>query len=151
MKRLALSICISGSLVALSASAAFGFAANYDFFGQVKGTSSGSVGFFVKHPANGSKRVTGFTVVQVPYTCRDAPPGITEGWEFDRGMRVKARKFGRSGDWTGLPLDPVGKVSGKFRPGGVAAGEFKLRGELAGPGTHCRTGLLRWRATNKPF
>jgi hypothetical protein len=38
-------------------------------------------------------------------------------------------------------------VAGKLRRRGAAAGEFKLRGELAGAGTHCRTGMLEWRAT----
>jgi hypothetical protein len=66
-------------------------------------------------------------------------------------MRVRSRLFGRDGDWIGLPFDPVGAVAGKLRRGGVAAGEFKLRGELAGPGTHCRTGVLEWRAEKGPF
>ncbi len=62
-------------------------------------------------------------------------------------MKVKSRRFEGNGDWTGLPLDPVGTVSGKLRPGGVAVGDFKLSGELARPGTHCRTGRLDWKAT----
>ena len=151
MRRFALSICICGLLAAISAPASFGFAASFDYVGNVKGTPSGSVGFFVEHPAGGPKRVTGFTVVQVPYDCRDAPSGATAGWRFKPRMRVKFRRFDGRGDWIGLPLDPVGKVNGKLRPGGVARGEFKLRGELAGPGTHCRTGLLGWRATKNPF
>jgi hypothetical protein len=67
-------------------------------------------------------------------------------------MRVKShRKFGGSGDWTGLPLDPVGTVNGKLRPGGVAVGDVKHKGGLAGPGTHCHTGLLDWQATTNSF
>ena len=147
MKRLALSICICGLLAAISAPASFGFAADFDYVGDVKGSPSSSVGFFVEHPAGGPKRVTGFTVVGVPYECRDAPPGVTAGWRFKPRMRVKSRRFEGGGDWVGLPLDPVGTVNGKFRRGGVAVGEFKLRGELAGPGTHCHTGLLDWQAT----
>ena len=61
-------------------------------------------------------------------------------------MRVRRRELSARGEWTGLPTDPVGSVSGKLRRGGRAVGDFKLRGELAGPGTHHRTGSLDWRA-----
>ncbi len=60
------------------------------------------------------------------------------------------RSFEGKGDWVGLPFDPVGKVSGRLKPGGDAKGSFKLTGELAGPGTHCRTGLVDWKATRDP-
>ena len=152
MKRFALSICICGLLAGLSAPASFGFAANFDYLGQVKGEPGSSVGFFLERPTDGPKRVTGFTAVGVPYDCRDALSGVTAGWRFEPRMRVKSRRFDGRGDWVGLPLDPVGTVSGKLRRGGVVVGDLKLRGELAGPGTHCRTGLLDWRATkNQPL
>lgn len=150
-KRLALSLCISGLLAALSAAAAFGFAASFDYLGHAKGSPNSLIGFSVKHPARGGKRVTEFTISQVPYQCSDAPSGATAGWKFQPRMRVKSRRFEGKGDWTGLPFDPVGKVGGKFRHGGVAVGDFKLKGELAGPGTHCHTGLLGWRATKPSF
>ena len=152
MKRLALSICVCGSLAAMSAPASFGFAANFDYIGAVKGEPGSSVGFFVEHPEGGPKRVTGFTATGVPYDCRDALSGVTVGWRFKPRMRVIARRFDRRGAWVGLPLDPVGRVSGKLRRGGAVAGDLKLRGELAGPGTHCRTAVLDWRATkNQPL
>lgn len=147
MKRLVLLVCGIGLLAAPATT--FGFAANFDYFGHVKGAPSASVGFFVKHPRAGHKKVVGFTVAQVPYTCRDAPDGATAGWRLEPKMRVRHRKFEGSGQWVNLPLDPVGQASGRFRRGGIAAGAFKLRGELAGPGTHCRTGLLGWRATKQ--
>jgi hypothetical protein len=146
---------VSVTLIALLAagvvaSAASGFLAVFDYQGHVKGDPIADVGFFVERSDSGVKRVTGFTVTQVPYTCRDAPAGRTGGWRFDERMRVKPdRKFEARGEWVGLPLDPVGRVSGKLRRGGVAVGEFKLRGELAGAGTHCGTGVLEWRATKQ--
>lgn len=133
---------------ALVASAAFGFAANFDYTGNVKGQPTTSVGFSVKRSDAGHRKVVGFTIAQIPYTCSDAPSGSTAGWRFVPKMRVKRdRTFEGRGDWVGLPLDPIGTVSGKLRRGGVAVGDFKIRGELAGAGTHCRTGLLEWRAT----
>jgi hypothetical protein len=151
MRRLTLSVAIALVGGALTAPGAFGFAANFDYFGHVKGQPSANVGFFVKRSDAGHRKVVGFTVSQIPYTCSDAPSGFTEGWRFEPKMRVKRdRTFEGRGDWVGLPLDPVGRVSGKLRRGGVAVGDFKIRGELAGPGTHCRTGLLEWRATKQP-
>jgi hypothetical protein len=150
MRRLTLGISIALVAGALVAPAAFGFAANFDYTGHVKGQPTEFVGFFLKHTANNHRKVMGFTVSQIPYTCSDAPSGTTAGWRFTERMRVRRdRTFEGTGDWVGLPLDPVGKVSGKLRHGGVAVGDFKIRGELAGPGTHCRTGLLEWRATKQ--
>ena len=148
MKRLVftLSLC---AMLALPATGAFGFAATFNYTGHVKGQPTQFVGFFVKHPAGGHRKVLGFTVSQIPYTCSDAPSGSTTGWRFTERMRVRHRAFEGRGDWAGLPLDPVGTVSGRFRDGGVAVGDFKLRGELAGAGTHCHTGLLKWRATKQ--
>ena len=151
MKRFLLSIFACGALAALAAPATFGFAGNFDYVGQVKGEPGTYVGFFLERSATGKKRVKGFTVTGIPYDCRDALSGITAGWSFEPGMRVRSRRFGRDGEWVGLPFDPFGAVSGKLRPGGVATGEFKLRGELAGPGTHCRTGRLGWRAEKRPL
>jgi len=147
MKRFLLSICACGALAALSAPSSLGFAGNFDYVGQVKGEPGTYVGFFLERSAAGKKRVDTFTVSAIPYDCRDAPSGITAGWSFDPAMRVRSRLFEGKGEWVGLPLDPVGAVAGKLRRRGAAAGEFKLRGELAGAGTHCRTGMLEWRAT----
>ena len=147
MKRFLLSICACGALAALSAPSSLGFAGSFDYVGQVKGEPGTYVGFFLERSAAGKKRVETFTVTGIPYDCRDAPSGNTAGWSFEARMRVRSRMFEGKGDWVGLPFDPVGSVAGKLRRGGVAAGEFKLRGELAGVGTHCRTGLLEWRAT----
>jgi hypothetical protein len=135
---------------ALMAPAAFGFAASFDYTGHVKGNPVAQVGFSVKRSDAGRRKVVDFTIAQIPYTCSDAPSGSTAGWSFVPKMRVKRdRTFEGRGDWVELPLDPVGTVSGKFRRGGVAVGDFKIRGELAGPGTHCRSGLLEWRATKQ--
>ena len=150
MKRFALFLGLCALLALASAPASFGFAANFDYLGQVKGQDGSSVGFSIGRSASGRKRVIDFTVTRAAYECRDAPPGLTDGWVLDRGLRVKARRFEGRGDWIGLPLDPVGKVTGKLRPGGRASGSFKIRGELAGPGTHCNTGLVGWRATRAP-
>jgi hypothetical protein len=151
VKRLALSLCILGLAALGFAPSSFGFAANFDYIGQVKGQDGSSVGFSVGRSASGRKRVTQFTVTRVAYECRDASPGVTDGWLLDRGIRVKARRFEGRGDWVGLPLDPVGKVTGKLRRRGRASGSFKIRGELAGPGTHCNTGLVSWRASKNPI
>jgi hypothetical protein len=151
VKRVALSLGLCALLALASAPASFGFAADFDYVGQVAGQDGSSVGFSVVRSASGRKRVKEFTVTRVVYRCRDAPPGVTDGWAFDGGMRIRSRRFEGKSDWIGLPLDPVGKVSGKLRRGGVAKGSFKIRGELAGPGTHCRTGLVDWRASKNPI
>jgi hypothetical protein len=146
MKRLVL-CTLAAALVAPAS--ALGFASNFDYTGHVKGNPSASVGFFVKHTGD-HRKVAGFTVSQVPYSCRDAPSGVTTGWRFGEKMRVKSdRTYFGAGQWTGLPLDPYGLVRGKLRRGGKAAGSFKLNGELAGPDTHCHTGLLEYRATRQ--
>jgi hypothetical protein len=150
MKRIASATAIAALLGGITAAAALGFANDFDYTGHVKGQPTANVGFAVKKPSPGHRKVVDFTVSQIPYTCRDAPSGVTAGWRFEPRMRVKSdRTFEGSGDWVELALDPVGSVSGKLRRGGVAVGDFKLRGELAGPGTHCRTGLLDWRATKQ--
>ncbi len=152
MKRCVLCICVVGLLAATSAPGAFGFAGSFDYVGHVKAEPSAFVGFFVKHGPAGHRKVTRFTVSQVPYHCSDlnVPDGVTAGWRFDPKMRAKPdRTFFEAGQWTGLPLDPQGLVKGKLRRGGVAAGSFKLNGELAGPDTHCHTTLLEWRATKQ--
>ena len=151
MKRVALSLCICGVVCAAAATASFGFLLDFDYFGTVKGQEGSQVGFEVGKSASGRKQVTEFTVLDVAYSCSDAPSGTTTGgWVFDRKLRIRSRSFEGKGDWVGLPFDPVGKVSGKLRPGGNAKGSFKLTGELAGPGTHCKTGLVDWKATKNP-
>ncbi len=151
MKLLTLSLCIFGLLALGAAPSSFGFAANFDYVGDAKGQDGSSVGFSLTRSASGRKRVVDFTVTRVAYQCRDALPGLTDGWLLDRGMRVRSRRFEGRGDWIGLPLDPVGKVTGKLRRRGRASGSFKIRGELAGPGTHCNTGLVDWRASKNPI
>jgi hypothetical protein len=137
-------------MAAMVPSGASGFAGSFDYLGHMKGNPNAFVGFFVKHTGTGHRKVTGFTVSQIPYTCRDAPDGTTAGWRFDPNMRVKSdRTFFEAGPWTGLPLDPRGLVKGELRRSGVAAGSFKLNGELAGPDTHCHTHLQDWRATRQ--
>ena len=151
MKRLIPATVISLLAAGLAASTALAFPAVFDYSGHVRGNQSAFVAFSVKRTDSGARKVTRFTVGQVPYTCTDAPSGTTDGWRFDRWLRVHSdRTFDARGEWVGQPLDPFGRVSGKLRRGGVAVGEFKLRGELAGSGTHCRTGLLEWRATKQP-
>src|SRR4051812_35997838 len=151
MKRLVLCTCLAGALAAFSAPSALGFAANYDYTGHVKGEPNEFVGFFVKQTAGQRMRVAGFTVTQIPYTCSDAPSDVTAGWKFQPSMRVNPdRTFAESGDWTGLPLDPIGRVSGKLRRGGVAAGGVKLRGGVAGPGEHRTAGGVGRGGGQKP-
>jgi hypothetical protein len=150
MRRATLILSLALTAAAVLAPAAFGFSSSFDYAGHVKGQPTGSVGFFVGRGDGGHRKVAGFTVSQIPYTCSDAPSGSTTGWRFKERMRVRRdRTFEGTGDWVGLPLDPTGSVSGKLRHGGVAVGDFKLRGELAGAGTHCHTGLLEWRATKQ--
>jgi hypothetical protein len=150
MRRAALILTLAFVCVTVTASGALGFAANFDYTGHVKGQPTEFVGFFIKHAPSGHRKVVGFTVSQIPYACSDAPPGATAGWRFKDRMRVRRdRTFEGTGDWVDLPQDPTGAVSGKLRRRGVAVGDFKLRGELAGPGTHCHTGLLDWRATKQ--
>jgi len=152
MKRFVLFTCLWSLLGAVIAQSALGFELNqFSYEGHVKAEPGAFVGFAVNSTAGQRKRVARFTVTQVPYNCSDAPSGTTAGWRFADSTGVEAdRTFGGSGDWIGQPLDPVGRVSGKLRKGGVAVGDFKLRGELAGSGTHCTTGLLDWRATKQP-
>jgi hypothetical protein len=151
LKRVALSLCVCGVACAAAAPASFGFSLNFDYLGTVRGQASSHVGFSVEKSASGNKKVTGFTVLDVAYECSDAAPGVTSGgWVLDRKMRIEHRRFEGKGDWVGLPFDPVGNASGRFKPGGIAKGSFKMTGELAGPGTHCKTGLLDWKATNHP-
>jgi hypothetical protein len=149
VRRTALVLTLALAAAAMTAPNAFGFAAGFDYTGHVKDQPNASVGFFVGR-GDGHRKVAGFTVSQIPYTCSDAPSGATTGWRFKERMRVRRdRTFEGTGEWVGLPLDPTGSVSGKFRKGGVAVGDFKLRGELGGAGTHCHTGLLEWRATKQ--
>jgi hypothetical protein len=152
MKRFVLFTCLCSLLGGTIAQSALGFQSNqFDYEGHVKGQQGAFVGFAVKSTAGQRKRIAHFTVAVIPYSCTDAPSGTTAGWRFDDSIRMEPdRTFGGSGDWIGQPLDPVGRVGGKLRKGGVAVGDFKLRGELAGPGTHCTTGLLDWRATKQP-
>ena len=147
VKRIALSFGACALLAAAAAPSSFGFAAGFDYLGEVKGQDGTSVGFSIDRSASGHRRVSEFTITRVAYDCRDAPAGLTDGWVFDPGIRVKSRRFEGRGDWIGLPLDPVGKLTGKLRRGGRASGSFKIRGEFAGAGTHCSTGLLDWRAS----
>jgi len=150
MKRFVPATAIALLLAAVAASGAFAFAASFDYTGQVKGNPTANIGFNVKRSA-GHPKVADFTIARIPYTCSDAPSGATTGWRFVPKMRVQSdRTFSGRGDWVELPVDPSGSVSGKLRRGGVAVGDFKIRGELAGPGTHCRSGLLEWRATKQP-
>jgi hypothetical protein len=148
MKRL---VVCTGICALIAPASALGFNANFNYVGHVKGQPTTNVGFSVDRSSGGAKRVPEFVVSQIPYTCSDAPPDLTAGWRFKPKMRVQPdRTFAGRGDWVDLPLDPVGTVSGKLRRNGVAVGSFKLRGELAGPGTHCHTGLLDWRTTKRP-
>ena len=148
MKRIALFVSVCGLASALAAPAAFGFSTSFQYLGVVKGQETSEIGFSVEKSASGKKRVTGFTVLRVAYDCSDAPSGSTTGgWVFDGTPRIRSRQFEAKGEWVGLPLDPVGKLSGRLKPGGRASGSFKLTGELGGAGTHCRTGLVDWKAS----
>lgn len=146
MKRILITIA---AVTALAAGSAFGFAFSFDYSGNVKGDSA-LVGFSLKHPAGGHKKVVDFTVSQMAITCSDSfETRSADGYQFDPRMRVKHRKFAGTGDWTLIGLDPSGSVAGKFHHGGTASGTLKLHGELAGAGTHCHTGELKWKTTKQ--
>ena len=133
--------------LAVAAGPASGFSIDFDYSGHVKHEQASSVGFKAGRSGSGHKRVTEFTVTHVPITCSDSDATTsTDGYQFAQPMRVKHRQFAGSGDWTVILLDPSGSVSGKLRPDGTAVGTFRLRGELAGTGTHCHTGPLDWTA-----
>ena len=50
---------------------------------------------------------------------------------------------------TDIGLDPVLKIHGKLKPGGIAKGTVQLKGHLDGsnPTALCDTGELSWKAT----
>jgi hypothetical protein len=139
------------ALASLAAGSAFAFENNSDYSGGIKGTFGHNVGFSIERSASGHKRVTDFNVTNLPITCSDSGETTsTGGYNFPGPMRVRHHEFSGKGDWEVFALDPSGPVAGKFKPGGKAAGTLKLHGELAGPGTHCHTGPLEWKATKNP-
>jgi hypothetical protein len=140
------------AIASLAAGTAFGFEGNFDYSGSVKHDSPfSSIGFRIEPTNNGHRKVTTFTVTNVPITCTDSTdPRSTGGYELDDSMRIKHGEFAGSGEWLVIAQDPAGSVTGKFHPGGVATGTLRIHGELAGPGTHCHTGELGWKATKNP-
>jgi hypothetical protein len=136
---------VAGALA--GSSSALGFEGNFDYVGSITGHPLGNVGFKIAKTASGHRRVAHFTASSLPITCSDDPATTsTGGYEFGRGMRVVHHSFSGSGDWIVIALDPTGSVGGTFKDNAHVRGTFKLRGELAGPGTHCHTGELKWHA-----
>ena len=134
----------AGGLV-LGTATALGFSVG-DWNGRPTGDPSGQVAFDVtKH--DGVKKVRQFTVFKVTYTCEADPSGRTEGMQLIEPMRVHGDgTFSGEGEFTILMGDPSGTVEGKFA-NGKAKGSFKVKGELAGPGSDCKTGRQDWTAT----
>jgi hypothetical protein len=145
-------LAASVAALVLGAGPAPGFSGNFGYTGDIDGHPGATVGFNVKTKANGHRRVTDFTVAQVPITCSDSTQTTaSDGYRFPQGMPVVNREFEGRGEWVVQLLDPRGSVDGAFRHHGAkASGNVKLRGELAGPGTHCHTGPLTWHVAKAP-
>jgi hypothetical protein len=119
----------------------------FDYEGHIAGATT-TVLFNVGRTASGHRVVRRFSVTSVPIDCSDSPDDTSsDGYRLKPQMKIRNGAFEGQGDWRVLLLDPEGSVSGRFTHPGVARGILKIRGELAGDGTHCHTGELHWRAT----
>jgi hypothetical protein len=135
------------AVVALCATtSASAFSLNFDYQGSVGGGLN-NLGFNVVRTQSGSRKVQKFTLTSLPITCSDSLDTVSSGgFELHGSLKVNHRRFSGKGDWSTTAADPSGSVEGKLRRNGTAVGTLKLRGELAGPGTHCHTGGLDWTA-----
>jgi hypothetical protein len=145
------SVALLGSVLALFvAGTASGVIAG-DYAGNVNGDEGALVTFQVKKTDN-AKRVKSFITDDVDFTCTVGTPGETVTMQILASFPVEDQRFKGSGEAVGIPADPFGKVTGKFKPGGRAVGTLKLRGELDGEvGSHCTTGVVGWRAERTGF
>jgi hypothetical protein len=120
-----------------------------DYTGTVK-HAPGELSFDVDK-IDGHKSVVDFTVSEVEYTCDVGSDGTSEGMVFDTIARIhKDGTFATQGEVFLLGSDPSGKLDGVIDHG-KAHGTFKIKGELDGPGTDCKTGRLGWKAQKDPI
>src|SRR4051812_21539794 len=129
---------------AVLAAAAAGLPTNKDYIGPVK-DAPGSVGFDTGK-AHGHRVVGGFTVSNVEYTCDVGSDGVSMAMTFENLARIhKDGTFATDGQVFLEGSDPSGKLDGVIGHG-KAHGTVKVKGELAGPDTDCKTGKLGWKA-----
>jgi hypothetical protein len=122
---------------------------NGDYTGVVK-HAPGQVAFDVDK-IDGHRSVVDFSVTGVEYTCDVGSDGTSDGMVFDTIARIhKDGTFATKGEVFLLGSDPSGKLDGVIDHG-KAHGTFKVKGELAGPSTDCKTGLLGWKAEKNPI
>jgi hypothetical protein len=142
-------VAVVAGLLALGGATALGFDVG-DYHGNVDGDPIGQVAFNVSKK-HGVRRVTEFTVNGVAYSCDVGPPtGRSGGMQLLDRMRVKGDgTFSGKGEFTIIEGDPSGRVDGRFVNGKVK-GSFKIRGELAEPGSDCRTAEQDWHAEKSP-
>ena len=117
-----------------------------DYHGQIKGDALTELGFDVKRSDSGHKRVRFFVADGVSFTCTVGADGRTDPMQIDATFPVN-----RDGEFKGkgdviTNVDPVGKVTGRLKRGGRAAGTLRISGELDGAGSSCTTGVQEWRA-----
>jgi hypothetical protein len=145
MRRAALAVTLCLLTALAVAGGAWGLISG-DYKGHVRGDPLSEVSFQVNKSESGRKRIEGFTIHNVTYTCEADPDGRTDGHVFLVSMRVRNDgTFSGEGEWTTAFADPTGKVRGVLNPP-KAHGSFRVRGDLAGKGTDCRTGLQEWKA-----
>lgn len=122
---------------------------------------TGDYSGFVKHApgqdafdvgkVDGHRSVIDFTVTGVEYTCDVGSDGTSDGMVFDKIARVHHDgTFATKSEVFLLGSDPQGKLEGVIS-NGKAHGTFKIKGELDGPSTDCKTGLLGWKAQKSPI
>jgi hypothetical protein len=122
---------------------------NGDYTGTVK-NAPGELSFDVDK-IDGHKSVVDFTVSDVEYTCEVGSDGTSDGMVFDKIARVHHDgTFATNGEVFLLGSDPSGRLDGVIDHG-KAHGTFKIKGELGGPSTDCKTGLLGWKAQKNPI
>jgi hypothetical protein len=120
-----------------------------EYFGHVKGDPAAEVSFDIKR-VDGVRKVRGFFVFNAAYKCEVGADGRSEGMALKKGLRVHADgSFAGEGEVVILLGDPSGKVTGELDHG-EAKGTFRIKGELGGPGTDCKTGLQKWKASKSP-
>ncbi len=145
------SVALLGWVLALFVAGTASGVITGDYAGNVNGDPQALVTFEVKK-TDDAKRVNSFITDDVDFTCTIGTPGETVTMQILGGFPVEDQRFKGRGEAVGIPADPFGKVTGRFKPGGNAAGTLRLRGELDGEvGSQCTTGVVRWRAERTGF
>jgi hypothetical protein len=149
-------VAICTVLVAVAGSAAaVALPANHDFNGHIKGDPSpGSAFAFDTGKVDGKKYVGQIQASGLDYKCPEGSPGETQAVTIQKAFKVnRHREWGGKADAIIGNTDPPARVEGKLKPGGKAAGTFRMKGELdpdGQPGVDCKTGLLEWKAKKGP-